>query len=221
MRRVLEPRRTRTRRREVRPRRAWQAPLLRAPVMHAAVSATSAAGEAPVVGTALATLLAGHVLHDGETVLIMLRPSRWFVLLTSLGFIAGVLAVLIVTTLAGAPPTGRHRFVGELAVLAVLGRLGWATLHWLGRLYVLTDLRIIRLSGVFAVELFDCPLRKVAGVRRVDGSAERLLRLGTIDVVPQDPDCSGAAPGAWQMIRGAGRVHDQIVAALNRAKSGA
>jgi len=209
-----------------RPPGPMAAPIV-GPVVHANAVGASAPGagaahepSAGTIDTALGTLLTGHVLHDGETVLLLLKPSRWFIVLTSLGFIGLVLALLIVATLAGMPPGPRHRIIAELAFLALLGRLVWATFQWVGRVYVLTDLRILRLSGAFNVELFDCPLRKVRGARRCDGLAERLLGLGTIDVVPQDPDCSNGAPGAWQMVRKPAQVHDQIVAALNRAQQG-
>lgn len=199
------------------------------PIVHANAVGASAPGGAAgaasepttaTIRTALGTLLAGHILHDGETVLLLLKPSRWFIVVTSLGFIGLVLALLIIATLAGMPPGPRHPIIAELAFLALLFRLVWATFQWVGRVYVLTDLRILRLSGAFNVELFDCPLRKVKGVRRADGLAERLLGLGTIDVVPQDPGCSDGAPGAWQMVRKPAQVHDQIVAALNRAQQG-
>ena len=38
----------------------------------------------------------------------------------------------------------------------------WALLQWTNRLYVLTDLRIVSITGVFNAQIFDCPLRKIA-----------------------------------------------------------
>src|SRR5687767_2136535 len=40
--------------------------------------------------TPLGALLARHVIRDGEVVLLALKPSRWFILLSSLRFIAVV-----------------------------------------------------------------------------------------------------------------------------------
>jgi hypothetical protein len=90
-------------------------------------------------------------------------------------------------------------------------------LQWMGRLYVLTDMRILRLSGVFNINIFDCPLRKVARTRVVRSMRERLLRLGSIEVTPCDADCP---PGIWNTIAKPDLVNDQIVAAINRAKAG-
>src|SRR5690349_5663162 len=51
---------------------------------------------APAVpGTPLAALLAGHVLSDGEVILLIIKPSVWFVLLSSLRFLAAV-AILVI-----------------------------------------------------------------------------------------------------------------------------
>ena len=44
-------------------------------------SAATAATAAASRSTAIGALLAGHVLQDGELVILMLKPSRWYVLL--------------------------------------------------------------------------------------------------------------------------------------------
>jgi hypothetical protein len=190
------------------------------PIHAQAAAGGAVTAETLAIGSPLGALLVGHVLHEGEVVLLLLKPSLWFVPLASLRFIGVVLIALAVCDLAGLHPSARHGLVGEAAGLAVAGRLVWAMFHWFGRVYVLTDLRIIRMSGVLAVELFDCPLRKIRRTRRRDTVPERLLRLGTINVYPQDPECCGHVPRAWQTIAKPGLVHEQIVAAVNRAQQG-
>ena len=54
----------------------------------------------------------------------------------------------------------------ETTIFLIAGRVMGAVLQWMGRLYVLTDQRIIRLAGVFISDLYDCPLRKVS---RIEG----------------------------------------------------
>lgn len=100
----------------------------------------------------------------------------------------------------------------------IAGRVMWSILNWMGRLYVLTDMRILRLSGVFAIEIFDCPLRKVAITRVVYSFRERLWRLGSIEIIPKDDQ--GSPPGLWQTIRRPMKVHEQILDAIHRAKCG-
>jgi hypothetical protein len=70
---------------------------------------------------------------------------------------------------------------------------------------------------VFNVNIFDCPLRKVGRTRVIRTMRERIVRIGSIEIVPCDPE---TAPAVWQMIARPEQVHDQIVAAINRAKQG-
>src|SRR5688572_8171479 len=53
-----------------------------------AVAAAAAAAAEAAVSTPVGALMAGHVLRDGELVLLILRPSKWFILLSSLKFLA-------------------------------------------------------------------------------------------------------------------------------------
>ena len=167
--------------------------------------------------TSIGMLLTNHVLQDGELVLLVLKPSVWFVLISSSWTIGLVLIGLLSALVFDEEIPGRASTWVELAVFLIAGRIMWAVLHWMGRLYILTDMRILRLSGVFNVNIFDCPLRKVARTRVVRSMRERLLRLGSIEVTPCDAECEG---GAWNTIAKPDLVNEQIHAAINRAKSG-
>jgi len=163
--------------------------------------------------SSMATLLSSHILHDGELVLLILRPSPWFVLLSSLRFIAGVLILVIAGKLWGRGLS--ERVYIDIAAVAIVARLMLAVLAWMGRLYVLTDLRIVRLSGIFTVQVFDCPLRKVARTKLWFPIRERLLGIGSIEIIPAD-ECGSAT--LWAMLSRPVEVHETIVAAINRAK---
>lgn len=165
----------------------------------------------------LAALLTGHILQDGELVLIILKPSRWFILLSTLRFAAVVAILMIGSKVFDEHLPGRALVYVEIGALLIAGRFFWATLQWMGRLYILTDLRIVRLEGVFSIDIYDCPLRKVARTRLLFSTRERLTRLGTVEIQPADDDMK---LGYWQMIRRPQAVHDQIVAAINRARQG-
>src|SRR3954462_1308095 len=57
------------------------------------------AAAAPAATTSpVSALMAGHVLPDGELVLLLLRPSRWFILLTSLRSLA-IIALLMLLSI--------------------------------------------------------------------------------------------------------------------------
>jgi hypothetical protein len=159
-------------------------------------------------------MLARHILRDGEIVLLALKPSLWFILLSSLRFIA---AVLILALAAIAWEGSRHRewYYIQAALFLVAGRIMWAVLAWMGRLYVLTDLRIIRLSGVFRVEIFDCALRKVAKTQVVATVKERITATGSIEITPEDESCP---PGVWQTISKPHEAHELITRTIQKAK---
>jgi hypothetical protein len=162
--------------------------------------------------TSLAVLLTSHVLRDGELVLLILRPSLWFIVLTSLRFIAVVLILLCTAIVLD---DSRAVVYGSFATLAVAGRIGWAVLQWMNRLYILTDMRILRLSGVFGVEIHDCPLRKINRTYLLRPFKERICRVGTIVIEPQPKTCP---PTAWQIVARPLEVHRQVESAIRRAR---
>lgn len=149
--------------------------------------------------------------------LLILKPSLWFILLSSLRFIAVALIFLIAAKVFDPSLPGPNRGYAELGTSLIIGRLMWATLQWMGRLYILTDLRILSLSGIFAIEVFDCPLRKVARTRLVRGLQDRLVGVGSIEIIPQDESFPF---GLWQTVARPKMVREQIVATINRAKQG-
>jgi hypothetical protein len=174
------------------------------------------AAAAPAATTSpISALLAGHVLRDGELILLLLRPSRWFILLTSLRYLAIVALFMLLAIIFDDKLHWVRRQYIEIGLLLMVGRLTWAILQWMGRLYILTDMRIIRLSGVFTVEVFDCPLRKVARTMLDVSFTERLCRIGTIVIIPQAED---VPIGHWQMVSNPKQVHEQIIATISRAK---
>ncbi len=177
--------------------------------------AAAAAGADSLV-TPLASLLTRHLLRDGELILLVIKPSVWFVLLSSLRFVAAAL----IAGIAGRLWIGgslHQRFWFEATVFIIAGRLAVAAAAWVGRLYVLTDQRVLRLSGLLNVEIFDCPLRKVARTRLLRTLQERLLGLGTIEIIPQEDE---RPCGVWQMVARPIDVNERINAAIRRAKAG-
>jgi hypothetical protein len=187
--------------------------------VHASEGASAAAaGESVETASgSLAALLTRHVLRDGELVLLTLRPSLWFIPLSSLRFIAVVLLFMLAGRVFDQQLPYSARFYIETGVFLIAGRLTWALVQWMGRLYVLTDLRILAISGVFAAHIFECALRKVARTRLVYTMRERVLGLGSLEIIPQDDE---APVGLWQMIARPRRVHERVLSAIRRARQG-
>lgn len=182
-----------------------------------------AAAQDAVVGapsrasTTLAALFSGHVLQDGEVILLLIKPSLWFIALSGLKFIGVVLIAMISATLLDEQLPGRNYVYQQLGMFLITARVMWAALQWMGRLYILTDLRIVRLSGVFNVEIIDCPLRKVARTRLHRTVRERLTGVGTIEIIPSDEQI---AISYWNTIARPRDVREQIASAVRRAKQG-
>jgi hypothetical protein len=182
---------------------------------------TAVLGDAAAVPsvTSVASLLERRVLRDGELILLILKPSRWYILLSSLLFAGCVAIIACALHLSFMSQTSQSpsRYFIDAGLFVVSCRIMWAILNWMGRIYVLTDQRILRISGVFSIEIFDCPLRKLARARVVRPFGERLLRLGTIEFYPSDETRTGAA---WQTVNRPTEVLEHIEAAVRKAKQG-
>ena len=181
----------------------------------AAGEGTVAAAPGRTLATSLAALLTRHILRDGELVLLILKPSLWFIVFAAMRFAAVVLIGVIAARLWMPAPAALR--VAEIGAFLIAARVMWAVLQWMGRLYVLTDLRVLRLSGVFNIDIFDCPLRKVGQARLYRSFRERLLRLGSIVIVPSDEACPA---GEWRTIKRPTEVLETIEATVRRAKQG-
>ncbi len=179
-----------------------------------AAAAADAAAVMPA-GASLAKLLASHILRDGEVVLLILRPSLWFVPLSCIQFLTVALVLTVSVRFMNIQSHATSRSLIECGVSAISARLVWATLQWFSRLYILTDMRLVSIAGVFQMQIFDCPLRKVVRTRVTRTDSERLTATGSIEIVPQDE----TSPfGEWKTIAHPVQIHDQIVAAINKAK---
>jgi len=190
------------------------APGWREAIVTAGEAGTAGAAVPATVPPSLAALLTSHILNDGELVLLILKPSLWYVPLSSLRFIAATLIAAIAGVVWGAHWASQRVWV-DVAAFLIAGRLMWATLSWMGRVYCLTDLRILRLRGVFAVDVYDCPLRKVARVRLLYTTKDRVVGVGSMEIIPADDDLKTAL---WGTLARPVEVQETVVAAINRAK---
>ena len=185
--------------------------------IHAAEGAPAVVVPArPAMTSSLATLFTSHILQDGEIVLLILKPSMWFILVSTMRFLAGILILVIAAALLD-ERLPKYMVYVDAGIFVMAGRVMWATLQWMGQVYVLTDRRIITLSGVFSIDVFDCPLRKVARTRIAYTTRERVFRLGTIQIIPSSDEMPDSA---WQMIAKPAEVHEMLVATINKSKQG-
>lgn len=181
----------------------------------AAADAGDAADAEPMLARASA-MLPAELLQPGEIIILLIKPSPWFILLAPIRFIAIVLlcALLAAQLQARGFNIGMDRYDLIIATLAVLGlRLFWQMLEWLSHVYVLTDQRVIRIQGVLNVHLFECPLQKIQQTDLILPLIQRLFWLGSIGFATAG---TAGHEAFWLMVAKPLEVHNKIVETLRR-----
>ncbi len=179
---------------------------------HQASSETDAAPEVSARATAM---LPAQVLQPGELIILLLKPSPWFIVLDALGSIAWLIAIVAAALLidaTGLTHVGRRDLV--LLGAALVGmRLFWQFLEWLGRVYVLTDRRVIRVEGVLRIHIFETALRNVQHTSTRFSLRERLFGLGTLSFATAG---TGIVEAYWRMIAHPLDIHRIVIQTLDR-----
>ncbi len=188
------------------------------------LNVTETAGADALSPVRAASLLPDGLLADDEVVILVLRPSLLFIPLASatslalIGLVAFLLAYLAPHVARWAPWLAwRDTQVFAVAIVLVIGRLLWQGLEWYGRVYVLTDRRVIRRVGVLRVAVFQTHLRNVQHTSVFTRLRERLFGLGTIGFATAGSDVFEAL---WEMIRRPFAVHRTVVEAMQRYGGG-
>ena len=172
-----------------------------------------AAGE---IDARIAALLPAQLLQPSEIIILLIKPSPWYILLTSLGFLATT--ILITALMLALQSRGFIPWINRndlyLAAFGICGiRLFWQFLEWLSRLYVLTDQRIIRIAGVVRVQVFETPIKNVQHTTTLFSLRERFFHLGTIAFATSG---TAGTEAAWHMIAQPLDVHRIVVETLGR-----
>ncbi|MHC5022432.1 MAG: PH domain-containing protein [Planctomycetota bacterium] len=177
------------------------------------------AAEAPGAGALplerAAEVLPADLIHDDEVIILLLRPSILFIPLSALGSLAFIAIVAFMLAWMGRlgwffwSDTTAFALGAGLAAL----RLGWQTLEWYCRVYVLTDRRIIRRMGVLRVAVFETSLSSIQHTSVFQLLRERVVGLGTIGFATAGSDTFEAF---WTTIARPFAVHKTVVDAINR-----
>jgi len=140
--------------------------------------------------------LARFVPSD-ERLVLRMKPSR-----LSIGLLALWMIVLGLLVGLGLVLNGRlgawANPAGWAVLLVVVMRIVWESLAWSARLYVLTDRRVVRVTGVFRQHVADIPIEKIQNVAIHRLLRERLFGLGTIGFASAGTDGYEAV---WLMVR--------------------
>ena len=160
-------------------------------------------------------LVPAQLLQPGEIIVLLIKPSPWFIVLGALRALATVLVLLLAALWlreTGTLGVARRDLI-LIAIGLIVVRLTWQFLEWISRVYVLTDRRVIRVKGVIRVQVFETALKHVQHTDTLFSLRERLFGLGTIAF----STAGTAAPEAyWVMVAEPLDVHRKVVEALNR-----
>ncbi|NOX58381.1 MAG: PH domain-containing protein [Planctomycetes bacterium] len=159
--------------------------------------------------------IADQILDGGELVLMAIKPSLWFVVFDAARWMIFGAMLLIVAMLPSVPIAGlSRRTLTQLGVAIVIIRLGAAFLRWVSRFYILTNRRVMRVRGVFNVDIKSCPLLSIRNTTVTVAPYERVTRLGTILFASDDVPCDDFH---WFQINRVEEVHSRVRRAIERA----
>ncbi len=166
----------------------------------------------------IASVTAQDRLTDGESIILAVRPSGWLILLMSWPLLVGVAAIAAVSLAASWYCA--YDVDNSMVVLICLAvgamRVTIACCQWQGRMYILTDRRVMRIRGVFNEDCYQCPLKKIRQVHLSSTLPERIvsvasLMFGRVDEKPV-PDAD------WVCLANPQEVLQAVEKALRRAK---
>lgn len=155
-----------------------------------------------------------EVLHDNEIVIMMVRPSLWYVPAISMRVtVIVLLAAFLMIRTGWAGPIFDGRSLWAVAGILVAVRWVYALINWLSQLYLLTNHRIVVIRGATNVEIFQVGLCRITETRLSQTPLQRILAAGNIgfatggEILPQS---------VWLWVGNAPRVHQQILQTLSK-----
>lgn len=124
------------------------------------------------------------LIRDDETVLLMIRPSAWFIFSTSMGALPAAAVAGGLLMLASLDPSIPWDFRGAIlaSVAILIARAAWQMIDWIFRLYILTDRRIVVRHGAIP-EIHECLLGEVAGIGQPHRWPERMGNTGSLAIL--------------------------------------
>ncbi len=163
-------------------------------------------------------LLPSDLLSDDETVVFAIKPSLWTIAFLSFRtvLIAGIMAAVAAFLGPRLKLSAWAGYIITLSGAAILARMGFAFLQWISRSYVLTDRRVIRIRGVFTIDIFQSSLPKIQNTFLVLPLVQRVLGLGNIVFTTAG---TGGVEAIWRHVKDPLSVHQKLIRAINAASN--
>ncbi len=170
-------------------------------------SASSAVGVAQAVSPQ-------NMLHENEIVILMLRPSVWYIFVTSSTYIVVVLALALLSETSQVIDhvIGLRTMVTITAIL-VACRLLYGVMEWIGYHYILTNCRLITIQGLLQPQISQTVLGRISSITLTQSLPQKVLRTGTLGFTFE---ATNMPSGTWHWIRSPQRVEQQIRQAIGR-----
>lgn len=171
-----------------------------------------------VVGLRDAATAQIAVLQDDEIIQLSIKPSLWYIPIASARFV-GVMALMVgLLAFSGAWGSGPIASIVVTGALLASGlRVILAALQWASRLYVLTNRRVLRFSGVLSVHTREARLAHIGRVNLRVNAYQNALRLGSIRMQPIQETRKSVA---WDQVARPNEVYEILEKAIRRAQSG-
>lgn len=158
------------------------------------------------------------VLEGDEIVQLLLKPSLWYIAVVSWRWIVGMLLLEACVLIASQQGwTGLHTRLFQVGLLLGSGRVGFGALQWSRRLYVLTNRRVMRVTGVFRPDLRSCLLTRIGAVTVRKSSWQHVLGLGSVLIRPADERLPAVN---WNFVPRPKEVRELLEQAIGRSHSG-
>lgn len=159
-----------------------------------------------------------QLLEPGEIVVLLLKPSPWYILLEAMPMLLGiglVAAILVVMGTHGDMGLGPYRRDIIIAAVGLGGmRLFWQLLDWLYTVYLLTDRRLVKIRGVLRLRQYERPIEEVVSAELIATFRERALGLSSLTFTLEPEDRHYVH--AWRSVARPTEVHRIIMDTLRR-----
>jgi uncharacterized membrane protein YdbT with pleckstrin-like domain len=121
------------------------------------------------------------LLGQNERILLVTR-QHWFILMSSI-LLEILLIVLLVVGFTAFTVIYPLAAIGFVLLLVPLGGMLRDILVWYNREYIVTNRRVIQISGVFSKNVVDSSLEKVNDVKMSQSFLGRLFDYGDIEIL--------------------------------------
>lgn len=126
------------------------------------------------------------LLGEHEKIILVTR-QHWFVLARAIFLEITLILIIFATTIAAAiffsPLAALIAAIGFILLLIPIATMTIDILNWANRQFIITNRRVIQISGIFNKSVIDSSLEKVNDVKMEQSALGRLFGYGDIEIL--------------------------------------